>query len=252
MRTYIFKAMELANNKISIKYPFIVIVLIFSAAVRSQTNVQTWAMNIADHAGRCGDVISGTDGYGNIFVTTDTPPYVDGYQPSTVSKISPEGKVKWVKEIKELITSICGDPWGNFFILAYDNGISKYYLRKYDGNGTVLWESIIDDFMCCNSSAVSVSAEGDLFLTGTRFKKNASGYIAEQVFTLCKMDTAGNVQWVRTGNELLDPGTGRHLKYLSWQYAHRDGSLYMAVSAPDFPYPAPYAAFFLYTNYFIG
>lgn len=93
---------------------------------------------------------------------------------------------------------------GNYLLVggATIGGLSRPYLIKISPNGTILWNTHIDNVHNTNSLMVRVfeKGSGDLFLLGSGWM---TGYLTEEQTYMVRMDSNGDSLWTRSVGDSL-------------------------------------------------
>lgn len=156
----------------------------------------------------------------------------DGYLGATVLKFSPAGKVLYRLSIDNGIFDLEGDAAGNIYLsglTAHDEEVEKYFLRKYDPQGKLVWERLrtFDDFggakdgSIAQPSDVGIAEDGSLYVAGH----------GEGDFVLTKYGRAGRTLWQRTvpGSSVVGGGPNFNADLVSVG----SGGVYLVVNTDD-------------------
>lgn len=128
----------------------------------------------------------------------------------SLSKYTKNGDPVWTKtETRgyfEHTVDFSLDHLGNAYVCGYADGPSggSYhgwrdgFVRKYDGNGSLLWQDQVGSGSYEGWLGGSANADGDFFVSGHTYGTLGPGTPGPRPdTTVAKYDSAGNMQWIR-------------------------------------------------------
>lgn len=147
---------------------------------------------------------------GNIYVTGDTQSY--GLRDDVVLlKYDSSGNLNWCKtwggNYSELGLGVAVSSTGDVYITgdthSYSTGECETLLLRYDASGNLIWNRTWGGVKADYGSEVSVSIQGDIYITGNTWSYGAGNFD----ILLLKYDSSGNLLWNKTwGDAERDDG----------------------------------------------
>lgn len=143
-----------------------------------------------------------------------------GLNDNYLVKLNEAGEIQWAhtggSKGNDVDGGICVDPsgaiyWaGNFWLdgifdeleLASTKSSKSIYLLKYDPDGNVLWNTLIEGSTFKNNGPPTTDADNNVYLVGSFSDSLFMGEVAisataEEDLFVAKWDEAGNFQWVK-------------------------------------------------------
>jgi len=161
-----------------------------------------------------------TDNNGNIYITGSTDGALEGSNNSGsrdgfLIKYDSRGSAKWMTQFGtttvDMAKEVASDLSGNIFIVGHtmgslegnDNaGLYDLFLLKYDSSGVKKWTVQLGSTSVDYADGVSVSSNGDIYITGYTEGSLEGLNSGEYDLFLAKFNSLGTKQWV---NQLGTP-----------------------------------------------
>jgi len=117
-----------------------------------------------------------------------------------------EPELDWAKHFAsgiepsyDAVTAIDCDDFGNIYIAGIErpaSGMAKIITIKYNSQGKLVWKNSLEKYRECETKAVGVDSEGNVYVTGSAFISDTS----RRDFITIKYNSFGIEEWIRLYN----------------------------------------------------